>query len=80
MQTELRRGAEGPGTSISDDALIGQTEARRLAGGISSMTLWRWRQAGIIPAPLSIRRRNYWRRGEFMRALEAAAKDAADAA
>ncbi len=59
-----------------DDALIGQTEARRLAGGISDMTLWRWRQAGLVPEPMSIRRRNYWRRGEFMAALERAAQPA----
>lgn len=54
------------------DALIGGTEARRLAGGISDMTLWRWRKAGVIPDPLVIRGRNYWRRGDFLAAIERA--------
>jgi hypothetical protein len=57
----------------ADDALIGQAEARRLAGSISDMTMWRWRQAGIIAEPITIRRRNYWRRGEFLAAIQAAA-------
>lgn len=52
-----------------DDALIGATEARRLAGGVSDMTIWRWMKDGIIPAPIKIRKRNYWRRGEFIAAL-----------
>jgi hypothetical protein len=60
-------------TALPDDALICQNEARQLAGGISNMTLWRWRKAGLIPEPISIRKRNYWRRRDFMRALEAAA-------
>lgn len=72
MQTRPRRAAEATAAPTPDDALIGQSEARRLAGNISDMTLWRWRQAGVIPEPLSIRRRNYWRRGEFLRALELA--------
>lgn len=58
-----------------DDALIGSTVCRRLAGNISDMTLWRWRQAGIVPPPLVIRGRNYWKRGEFLAAIERATRD-----
>lgn len=36
------------------------------------MTIWRWVQAEILPAPRVIRRRNYWIRAEVVRALEAA--------
>ena len=54
-------------------ALINSSEARRLAGNISGMTLWRWGRAGVIPPPLRIRGRNYWRRDEFIHSLDAAA-------
>ena len=54
---------------VPDEALIGATEARRLAGNVSDMTLWRWMKDGIIPQPTKIRRRNYWKRGEFIAAL-----------
>ena len=60
-------------TAAQDDGLITSGEAKRLAGGISDMTVWRWIRAGIIPSPLKIRGRNYWRRSEFVRSLEAAA-------
>lgn len=55
------------------DELIDSAEAQRLVGGRSKMTLWRWARDGIIPEPITIRRRNYWRRGEFLRALAKAA-------
>lgn len=57
---------------LSDDPLITSGTARALAGGVASMTLWRWRKAGIIPEPIVIRGRNYFRRGEFLSALAAA--------
>jgi len=56
------------------DPLINSNEQRRLAGNISAMTLWRWRKAGLIPPPVKIRGRNYQYRGEFLAALEAAAR------
>ena len=82
MQTHLRRAAEAAEAAANpvDDALICQPEAKRLAGGVSDMTMWRWRKDGVIPQPMSIRRRNYWRRGEFLAALEAAADPAGRAA
>lgn len=61
-------------TSIpSDDPLITAGTACALAGGISRMTLWRWREAGIIPEPIVIRGRNYFRRSAFLAAIAAAA-------
>ncbi|WP_222930808.1 helix-turn-helix transcriptional regulator, partial [Allochromatium palmeri] len=58
--------ADGQGVSER----LPSTEARRLAGNVSDMTLWRWVNLGIIPRPLKIRNRNYWRRGQFLAALE----------
>lgn len=52
------------------DGNISAKEARRLAGNISDMTLWRWIEHEIVPEPLYIRRRRYWRRREFIEALE----------
>lgn len=77
MQTHLTRAAEAVGAlpnieghdAHDSDALISASAGRSLAGGISAMTEWRWRRAGLLPEPIHIRGRNYYRRGEFMRAL-----------
>lgn len=44
---------------ITDDPLLPDAQLRRLVGNVSSMTIWRWRKAGILPPPLVIRGRNY---------------------
>lgn len=54
--------------------LLAVAAARQAAGGVDTCTLWRWAQAGIIPKPIKINRRNYWVRGEFEAALRARAK------
>jgi hypothetical protein len=36
------------------------------------MTLWRWRHVGIIPPPVVIQGRNYWRKRAFLAAIAAA--------
>jgi hypothetical protein len=33
------------------------------------MTEWRWRKAGILPEPVQVRKRNYYRREDLMSAL-----------
>lgn len=68
------------GGAPPDDPLITQRQARHLAGNISDMTMWRWRQAGIIPPPISIRGRNYWRKSVFLAALAQARSQDHDAA
>ncbi len=68
--------ADGPTVPLADPLITAGT-ACDLAGGISRMTLWRWREAGIIPAPIVIRGRNYFRRGAFLAALAAADSGAA---
>lgn len=71
MQTQPQYAAEAVGAQahLDDDALISAANARALAGGISAMSEWRWRRDGLLPTPITIRRRCYYRRGEFMRAL-----------
>lgn len=46
---------------MTPEKLIPQPELRRLFGGVSDMTLWRWRESGMLPAPIVINRRNYYR-------------------
>ena len=43
------------------DRLISQPQLRHLFGQISDMTIWRWRKSGILPDPIVINRRNYFR-------------------
>ena len=54
------------------DHLIAADEVRRLAGGISDMTLWRWLRRGILPQPLHIERRRYWWRSAIITSLNRA--------
>jgi len=55
--------------NISEDPLISDPELRRIAGGITSMTVWRWRKAGILPPALVLNGRNYSRKSEVDQAL-----------
>lgn len=55
--------------NIFEDPLISDPELRRIAGGITPMTVWRWRKAGILPPPLVLNRRNYSRKSEVDAAL-----------
>jgi hypothetical protein len=34
-------------------------ELRRRYGDVSAMTVWRWRQAGLLPRPTNFNGRNY---------------------
>jgi predicted DNA-binding transcriptional regulator AlpA len=47
------------------DTLISQPRLRELLGGVSDMTIWRWRSAGTIPEAISINGRNYYRTSEI---------------
>lgn len=69
-----------PTDAVEGDALITAAKARRLAGGISDMTLWRWLTKGIIPQPIIIERRRYWRRGEYVASLHAGGRHPRDTA
>ena len=51
--------------SLPDDALVKSADVRMLLGNISEMTEWRWRRENILPKPISIRRRNYYRVGDI---------------
>lgn len=39
-------------------------------GGISKMTEWRWRQAGILPDPIKINGRNFDREADLIAVQE----------
>lgn len=43
------------------DRLIPARAVRDRFGGISHMTLWRWVQRGLLPEPVKINSRSYWR-------------------
>ncbi len=60
------------------DRLITTDEVRRLAGGISDMTLWRWIGQGINRAPLVNERRRYWWRSAVVASLTRAGRGHAD--
>lgn len=48
------------------DALVPQQTARQeVFGAVCDMTIWRWVRDGVLPAPIKIRGRNYWRRSEL---------------
>ena len=55
--------------------LVPATRARReYLGEISAMTEWRWRQVGILPEPIRIRKRNFYRESDLLAVPERAAK------
>ena len=49
--------AEGP--------LINSNAVRARLGGVSAMTLHRWIARGILPAPVYINGRRYWRTADI---------------
>lgn len=44
----------------SNDVVLPSAEVRRRFGGVSNMTIWRWIEAGILPPPIKINKRNFW--------------------
>lgn len=56
---------------IDDDNLIDASRVRALCGNVSDMTIRRWIARGILPSPMHIERRRYWRRGDVLAALAA---------
>lgn len=57
--------------STDPEALITDTQTRDLCGGISTMTLWRWRREQGFPRPRKINGRNYNTRREILEHLDA---------
>lgn len=47
-----------------DDALLTSRQVRKIAGGISPVSMWRWHNAGTFPPPIVLNKRNYWRRSD----------------
>ena len=69
-----------------DEDLINSRELRRMFGGVSEMTIWRWLQSETVgfPKPIVISGKNYWLSGDLRRFRErcstCAEKAAPDAA
>jgi len=77
-----RRTTQTADPAPTDDPLIAAPTVQGLAANVTRMTLWRWRQVGIIPPPTVIRGRNYWRRSAIdaaLRAMEQGAPEPQDA-
>ena len=51
--------------SNQPETLISQPQLRHMHGGKSDMTIWRWRKSGLLPEPIVINRRNYWRASDI---------------
>lgn len=62
-------------SSFIDDPLLPQRQVKKMWGDTSDMTLWRHRQRGILPDPIKINGRNYWRRSVAEQALARAMSD-----
>lgn len=48
------------------DTLITSKEVKRRLGGVSDMTIHRWRERGILPDPVKIGARNFWREADIV--------------
>jgi predicted DNA-binding transcriptional regulator AlpA len=64
----------------SNDPLLNSANVSHYLGGVSQMTIWRWVRDGVIPAPIKIRNRNYWRQSGLDAAVESAAQKSSTAA
>lgn len=65
--------------------LVAAPSARRdYMGGVSAMTEHRWREAGILPSPVKINKRNFYYEADLLaipqRAAELEARKAAEKA
>ena len=49
------------------DPLLSAPQVCAELGGITRTTLWRWRREGVLPEPVQIRGRNYWRQSVIER-------------
>jgi len=51
--------------SLANDSLVSQANVKKQLGNISDMTMWRRRRQGILPPPIVINSRNYWRQSQI---------------
>lgn len=62
-------------TNDNPSRLLPARAVRERFGGVSSMTLWRWVQGGILPAPIKINNRNYWTEADVNRVAADSLRD-----
>ena len=66
---------------MTDHKLVAAPRARRdYFDGISPMTEWRWRKAGILPEPIQINKRNFYRESDLIAVQERFAGNRGEAA
>lgn len=51
---------------MQNKLIAAPTARREYLGNISNMTEWRWRRAGILPEPVRIRKRNFYREDDLL--------------
>ena len=59
---------------MSEDRLLDVSEVASLLG-VSARGVWRWRDAGSIPAPVTLGRLVRWRHSEIMEWIAAGCPD-----
>jgi len=61
-----------PDSFPDENALMSHADVCRLCGGVSTMTIWRWRHDAALnfPAPTIINERCYWPCGEVVEWLK----------
>ncbi len=55
---------------LIDDPLVSRPNARKALGDPSAMTIWRWEKKGILPEPIMICGRAYYRRSQLNAVLD----------
>ena len=71
MTTQPKTHGASDGVELGhDEQLISATQLRQAIGGISPATEYRWRKAGILPAPIKINGYNFYRRSVMEALIE----------
>ncbi len=52
------------------EKLYTQTQLKHMLGGVSDMFIYRRRKEGVLPKPIVIGNRNYWKRSELLKFFE----------
>jgi predicted site-specific integrase-resolvase len=65
---------------VHSDVLMNARTVRTTLGGVTGMTLHRWMRAGILPQPIKINGRNYWRESDVEALKQGRGRNSGEAA